>query len=194
LHRTAEIQVANALRKAAELTTKERPMKKQWSFALITAAVFALGVIGVTHAWAQNGVIGFQNTCRGPSRVYVMRGEAESASNPRVLLPLPPLVDGFQFQSIPLDVSTAGPVTILLYGLFASQVNDIGGNLVPDAPVNIRLAADPRLPANINNTPFAKFSPTRKRVALVSVRDLALGGVGFQHNRGTRHRLPGLFP
>ena len=129
-------------------------------FVTTFATLFAVGVIGVAQAWAQNGVISFGE---GNDRVYVMRGEAESASNPRILLlPLQP-----NRIRVPLDISTSGPVTVLLNGLFAVQVNDIGGNLVPDAPVNIGLAADPSLPANINNG-SAKFSPTGDRVAVVS--------------------------
>ena len=73
---------------------KEDSMKKQWSYALINAAVFAFGLVGVAEVWAQNGVIGLQSTCidAAPRRVYVMRGEAESDTNPRVLLPLPGLL------------------------------------------------------------------------------------------------------
>ena len=91
-----------------------------------------------------------------------MRGEAESASNPRVLVPLPPVPRG-SWGRVPLDISTSGPVTVLLFGLFAAQVNDIGGNLVPDALVNIRFSADAianaNLPANINDTASRGFPP-----------------------------------
>src|SRR4029453_13302976 len=112
-------------------------------------------------AWAQNGVISFWEACS--DRAYVMRGEAESASNPRILLPQPI----GSLDRLPLDISTSGPVTVLLFGLFAVQVNDIGGNLVPGAPGDIGLAAGPSLPANINDG-LAKFSPTGDRVAVVS--------------------------
>jgi WD40 repeat protein len=123
---------------------------------------FVIMLSGGHLAWAQNGVISFGEACS--DRAYVMRGEAESASNPRILLPLQPHRNPV---GVPLDISTRGPVTVLLFGLFAVQVNDIGGNLVPDAPVNIGLAADPSLPANINDG-LAKFSPTGDRVAVVS--------------------------
>ena len=95
-------------------------MKKQWSFVLMTTAVFALGVIGVTRAWAQDGVISFLDLCTTEDfpggRNYVMRGQAESTSNPRVLLPpTPPILIGeteVRFFGPPLDVSTTGPVTV----------------------------------------------------------------------------------
>jgi len=138
-------------------------MRKHRVLVTTFATAFVLGVIGIAQTSAQNGVISFHEACN--NRAYVMRGEAESASNPRVLLPLlPPIV----YSQVPLDISTSGPVTVLMFGLFAVQVNDIGGNLVPDAPVNIRLAANANLPANINDTGFARFSPTGDRVVLVS--------------------------
>jgi len=67
--------------------------------------------------------------------------------------------------------------------MFAVQVNDIGGNLVPDALVNIQLAANPNLPANINNTLFARFSPTGERVALVSDGVLVVADIEHDANR-----------
>ena len=140
-------------------------MKKQRSMVSTISLLFAFGVFGVAHAWAQNGVIAFEDACH--KRAYVMRGEPESTSNPRVQLPLPPLINGQQVWSRPLDVSTRGPVTVLLDHLFAVQVDDIGGNLIPKAPVNIRLPNDPSLPADINN-PQAKFSPLGDRVALTA--------------------------
>jgi hypothetical protein len=147
--------------------------------------LFILGVIGAGDAWAQNGVISFQASCidHPPRRVYVMRGEAESTSNPRVLLPLPPLLNGQQYGQLPLDVSTSGPVTVLLEGLFAVQVNDIGGVLVPDAPVNIRLTDTTNLPPYINFFNNAKFSPTGDRVALVSDGILVIADIVRDQNQ-----------
>jgi hypothetical protein len=134
--------------------------------------------MGMAPAWAQNGVIAFREACAGSGpRVYVMRGEAESETNPRVLLPLPAPLNGVQYGTFVLDVSTSGPVTVLLHGLFAVQVSDIAGDLVPDAPMNLRLAADPRLPANLNDALFAKFSPTGDRIALVSDGILVIADV-----------------
>jgi Tol biopolymer transport system component len=112
-----------------------------------------------------------------------MRGEAESTSNPRVLLPLPPLLNGQQYGQLPLDVSTSGPVTVLLEGLFAVQVNDIGGVLVPDAPVNIRLTDTTNLPPYINFFNNAKFSPTGDRVALVSDGILVIADIVRDQNQ-----------
>jgi hypothetical protein len=66
---------------------KEGLMRQPRVLVTTFATGFALGVIGVAQIWAQNGVISFWETCT--NRAYVMRGEAESASNPRVLLPLP---------------------------------------------------------------------------------------------------------
>jgi hypothetical protein len=145
-------------------------MNKHISLAARATLVAVIGAIGVAPALAQNGVIAFREVCTGsgPRVVYVMRGEAESETNPRVLLPLPAPLNGAQYGTAVLDVSTSGRVTVLLHGLFAVQVNDTGGDLVPDAPVNIRLAANPTLPANINDAVFAKFSPTGDRIALVS--------------------------
>jgi WD40 repeat protein len=161
-------------------------MKKQRSIASTITALLAIGVFGVANAWAQNGVIAFRDAC--VSRAYVMRGEPESASNPRVKLPLPPPINGFQLGSTPLDVSTSGPVTVLLNGLFAVQVNDIGGNLTPDAPVNIRLPNDPSLPADINDAFDAKFSGLADRVALTADGVLVVADVV----RDVNHKIVGL--
>jgi hypothetical protein len=141
-------------------------MGKYRVLATTSVMFFALGVVGAGRAWAQNGVIGFWNACDG--RAYVMHGEVESATNPPVMLPRSPLASGNQGE-IPLDISTHGPVTVLLSGLFIVQVNDNGGVPVPDAEVSIQLdlAAYPNLPPGINNG-FARFSPTGDRIALVS--------------------------
>src|SRR5262245_60698339 len=105
-------------------------MRKHRVLVTTFATLFALGVIGVAQAWAQNGVISFWDACNGSlGRAYIMRGEPESASNPRVLIPVPQPLIGNQ-GLLPFDISTSGPVTVLLFGLFAAQVNDEGGNLV----------------------------------------------------------------
>jgi hypothetical protein len=60
-------------------------------------------VIGVAQAWGQNGVISFWDACNG--RAYIMRGEPESASNPRVLLPLPqPLIGNQGLTQVETDI------------------------------------------------------------------------------------------
>ena len=139
-------------------------MRKHRIPATTAATLFALSLIGVAQVWAQNGVISFTDACT--SRAYVMRGEAESATNPRVVLPAGP-----GQQQLPLDISTSGPVTVLLLGLHAVQVNEFGGQLVAGDLVDIRLAADPSLPFGINGTIHASFSPTGDRIALVSFGD-----------------------
>ena len=144
-------------------------MMYQRKFAALFTMLLATACAALmpARAKAQNGVIGFWNACDG--RAYVMHGEAESATNPRVMLPRSPLAGGNQGE-IPYDISTHGPVTVLLDGLFIVQVNDIGGVLVPDAEVSIQLdlAAYPNLPPDINNAFFPKFSPTGDQIALVS--------------------------
>ena len=89
-------------------------MRKHKVLVTTFVTLFALGVIGVAQAWAQNGVISFRDACN--DRAYVMRGEAESASNPRVIVPLPSPPNG-SWGRVPLDISTSGPVTVLLFGL-----------------------------------------------------------------------------
>jgi hypothetical protein len=150
-------------------------MGKHRVLATTSAMFFALGLVGAGRAWAQNGVIGFRNACDG--RAYVMHGEVESATNPRVMLSRSPLASGDQ-GVVPLDISTHGPVTVLFFGLFIVQVNDNGGVLVPDAEVSIQfdLAAYPNLPPDINNG-FAKFSPAGDRIALVSDGTLVIADI-----------------
>ncbi len=128
-----------------------------------------------TTAQAHLGVIAFQNLCtdQEPDEVHVMWGEAESATNPRVLLPPVPGVP----QQFPLDVSTSGPLTVLLNGLRAAAVEVVGGSLVPAATLT-----DLRLPG-INFAFLARFSPAGDRLAMVSsgtlvIADIVLGADG----------------
>jgi WD40-like Beta Propeller Repeat len=139
-------------------------MRKHRVLVTTFATLFALGVIGVAQAWAQNGVISFWDACK--DRAYVMRGEAESASNPRVLVSLPQPLIGNQ-GLVPFDISTSGPVTVLLFGLFAAQVNDDGGNLVASTPTPIPLSEDPNWPIDVKYG-WAKFSPTGDRVVIAA--------------------------
>ena len=53
-------------------------MRKHRVFVTSFAMLFALSVIGVAQAWAQNGVISFWEVCS--DRAYVMHGAVESAS------------------------------------------------------------------------------------------------------------------
>jgi dipeptidyl aminopeptidase/acylaminoacyl peptidase len=128
-----------------------------------------------TTAQAQLGVIAFQNLCTDaePDEVHVMWGEAESATNPRVLLPPVPGV----LQQFPLDVSTSGPLTVLLRPLHVAAVEVVDGGLVPAATLT-----DLRLPG-INSASRARFSPDVDRLALVSggnliIADIVLGADG----------------
>jgi len=148
-------------------------MKKTKLLGSITAFLFVIVSIGAQLAMAQTGVIGFEDACW--LRAFAMRGDGTG----RVVLPLPPPVGTVQWGKQVYDVTTSGPVTVLLTGLFAIQVNDIGGMLTPDpaGPVNLRFADTTGLPPNINNA-SANLSPTGDRVAfytdgVVVIADLA---------------------
>jgi hypothetical protein len=102
-----------------------------------------------------------------------MWGEPESATNPRVLLPSVPGAP----QQRPLDVSTSGPLTVLLNGLRAVAVDVVDGSLVPAATL-----VDLRVPG-INLGGVAQFSPAGDRLAAVSsgklfIADIVLGADG----------------
>jgi hypothetical protein len=102
-----------------------------------------------------------------------MWGEPESTTNPRVLLPPVPGV----LQQFPLDVSTSGPLTVLLNGLRAAALEVVNGSLVPAATLT-----DLRLPG-INVGSLARFSPAGDRLAMVSsgnlvIADIVLGADG----------------
>jgi WD40-like Beta Propeller Repeat len=135
-----------------------------------------------TTAQAQLGVIAFQNVCSDgePGEVHVMWGEAESATNPRVLLPPVPGL----LQQFPLDVSTSGPLTVLLRGLRAAAVEVVDGSLVPAATLtDLRLPPNPDFPNGINFANPAQFSPAGDRLAMVSsgilvIADIVLGADG----------------
>jgi hypothetical protein len=138
---------------------------------------------------AQTGVIAFRDDCAG--LLYAMRGDGSG----RVALPLPPLpmpTDRY-LQPLVLDVTTSGPITVIYYvgisrievidgqnvltlldhGLFAVQVDDVGGVLAPEPPV--RLSLPESLPAfsgiDPNTARNGSFSPIAlgDRLALVAV-------------------------
>lgn len=144
---------------------------------LLVAA--GLGVALPAPLTAMPGVIAFRDDCTG--LLYAMRADGSG----RIALPLPPrpLATDQYWGPLVLDVTTGGPVTVLYYvgirrvanvftlvdhGLFAVQVNDVGGVLTPDPPVRLSLpeiaGVDPNLARN------GSFSPAGSgdRLALVA--------------------------
>ena len=109
------------------------------------AAVLLTG-LAAAPASAQSGVIAFQDACSG--RLYAMRGDGSA----RIALPLPqlpqPTAEHQYGDPSILDVTTSGPLTVVYYvgivrvnqnqstlvdsGLFAVQLDDVGGELRPD--------------------------------------------------------------
>ena len=151
-------------------------MKRSQLFFGISVALIGVLSFGAAQVMAPSGVIAFHDVCNG--REYVMRGDGTG----RVQLPLPAPVEGAPswFGKMVYDISTSGPVTVMLAGLQAVQVNELGGVLVPDEPVNLRLPEDPNLPPGINDGSIA-LSPRGDRIALYNgaiviadiVRDLS---------------------
>jgi hypothetical protein len=107
-----------------------------------------------------------------------MRGDGSG----RIALPLPPKQPTQAYrQPLVLDVTRTGPLTVIYYvgisdsqnsltlvdyGLFAVQLNDVGGALTPDPPVRLTLPAiagvDP------NRAQHGSFSSAVDRLALVA--------------------------
>jgi len=132
---------------------------------------------------AQTGVIAFRDYCT--RLLYAMRGDGSG----RIALPLPqlpePMGEYEYWDQGVLDVTTSGPLTVLYYtviarrnpltfvdfGLFAVQLNDVGGVLAPDAgsPVRLNLPTDVGFPGvDPNRARSAAFSPFRDRLAFVA--------------------------
>ena len=104
---------------------------------------------------AQTGVIAFQDACTG--LLYAMRGDGSG----RIALPLPPrpLPTDEYLDPLVLDVTTSSPTTVVYSvqitrvvvingqneetlvdrGVFAVQVDDVGGVLTPELPVRLSL-------------------------------------------------------
>ena len=151
------------------------------------AAVLLTG-LAAAPASAQSGVIAFQDACSG--RLYAMRGDGSA----RIALPLPqlpqPTAEHQYRDPWILDVTTSGPLTVVYYvgivrvnqnqstlvdsGLFAVQLDDVGGELRPDPDlpvVRLTLPADVGfLGVNPNRARSGSFSPSlsRDRLALVA--------------------------
>jgi hypothetical protein len=150
------------------------------------AAVLLTGLAAAPVS-AQSGVIAFQDACNG--RLYAMRGDGSG----RIALPLPqlpqPTAEHQYRDPWILDVTTSGPLTVVYYvgivrvnqnqstlvdsGLFAVQLDDVGGELRPDPDlpvVRLTLPADVGfLGVNPNRARKGSFSPlSRDRLALVA--------------------------
>jgi hypothetical protein len=148
------------------------------SLSLIILAAFA-----ARPASAQTGVIAFRDDCTG--LLYAMRGDGTG----RISLPLPqlpePAADYRYLDPWVLDVTTSGPLTVVYYvgtarrnpftlvdfGLFAVQLDDVNGMLQADsAPVRLTLPADVGFGVNPNTARLGSFSSAvfRDRLAVVA--------------------------
>ncbi len=144
--------------------------------------VILLAAVAALPASAQTGAIAFRDDCTG--LLYAMRGDGSG----RIALPLPPLPQPTgeyrYWDPWVLDVTTSGPLTVVYYvgiirrdpfalvdfGLFAVQLDDVGGVLQPDpgSPVRLTLPADVGfVGVNPNRARQGSFSPSRDRLALV---------------------------
>lgn len=138
--------------------------------------------------WAQSGVIAFRDACTG--LLYAMQGDGTG----RIALPLPqlpqPTAEFRYWDPWVLDVTTGGPLTVLYYvgilrknpfelvdfGLFAVQVDHVGGVLEAGPPVRLTLPANVGFPGvNPNTARRGSFSsaPFQDRLALVANSDAA---------------------
>jgi len=122
--------------------------------ATITLSLITLTAFSVSPASADSGIIAFRDDCT--RLVYAMRGDGSG----RVAL-LPPLLlptDRY-FQPVVLDITTSGPTTVVYYtgiardevingqhqlilvdrGVFAVQVDELGGLLTPEPPVRLNI-------------------------------------------------------
>ena len=135
-----------------------RPSRNRSLRILCTIALsfVMFGAVPARPAAAQTGVIAFLDACNG--LLYGMRGDGSD----RMLLPLPALPEpASEYRySTPriLDITTSGPLTVVYFvnmyrpnspvlgdfGLYAVQLNDVGGELVvdPASPVRLPLPSD----------------------------------------------------
>jgi hypothetical protein len=166
-----------SLRRTHQLSVRTR--------CTISLAAVLLTGLAASPVSAQSGAIAFRDACTG--RLYAMRGDGSA----RIALPLPPLPQPTgeyrYWDPWIVDVSTSGPLTVVYYvgigrlnqktftlvdfGLFAVQLNDVGGVLLPDAgsPVRLILPSDVGfLGVNPNIARRGSFSPLRDRLALVA--------------------------
>jgi hypothetical protein len=173
---------------------------------LLVAA--GLGMALPASLTALPGVIAFRDDCT--SLLYAMRADGSG----RVALPLPPLPlpsDSYRDPWI-LDVTTSDPLTVVYYvgigrvvlidgqktltivdyGLFAVQVNDVGGVLTPDPLVRLGLpeiaGVDP------NEARRGSFTPAGAgdRLALVARSSTASVLMTAHVDRDATMRIVGL--
>lgn len=160
------------------------------TFRIPCTIIFSLTIVVLLTAMqasAQTGVIAFQDGCT--ERLYAMRGDGSG----RIELPLPPRpppTDEYSYrQPRVLDVTTSGPLTVVYYvgisrqdsfelvdyGLFAVQLNEVGGMLTPDLPERLDLPSIAGV--NPNRARNGSFSFTGDRLALAAGTVLMTGKV-----------------
>lgn len=147
--------------------------------------IFASLASKSTVAQTSTGIIAFRDDCT--RLLYAMRWDGSG----RIALPFPPLPNPKTDKYLDpwvLDVTTSGPMTVVYYvgisrvevingeneftfldhGLFAVQMDDVGGVLTPEPPVRLNLPAigevDPTFARHGSFSPMA-FGD---RLALVS--------------------------
>jgi hypothetical protein len=163
---------------------RDRFARIQIRVGILLVAGIGVALLTAIPAVAQTGVIAFRDDCNG--LLYAMR----SNGTERVVLPFPPLplpTDRYVSPFV-LDVTTSGPLTVVYRvgigriviiegkptlelidkGVFAVQVNDVGGVLMLD-PL-IRLSLPEIAGVDPNQAWHGSFSPigSGDRLALVA--------------------------
>lgn len=173
-----------------------------WIRVVVLVMVAGLIVALPAPLTAMPGVIAFRDDCTG--LLYAMRADGSG----RIALPLPPLplpTDDYRDPWV-LDVTTSGPLTVVYYvgiarvgnqylvdyGLFAVQVNDVGGLLTPDPLVRLSLPEIAGVDPNLARR--GSFSPTGAgdRLALVARSPTASVLMTAQVERDVTMRIVGL--
>jgi hypothetical protein len=168
---------------------RDRFARIQIRVGILLVAGIGVALLTAIPAVAQTGVIAFRDDCNG--LLYAMR----SNGTERVVLPFPPLplpTDRYVSPFV-LDVTTSGPLTVVYRvgigriviiegkptlelidkGVFAVQVNDVGGVLMLD-PL-IRLSLPEIAGVDPNQAWHGSFSPigSGDRLALVANSEAA---------------------
>jgi hypothetical protein len=132
-------------------------MRPHFTWIPVALVAAAVGVVEPVGAQQTYGIIAFRDDCT--RRLYAMRADGSG----RVALPLPalPLPTDRYTQPVVLDVTTSGPLTVVYsvgiartvvvngqntsvlvdQGIFAVQLNEIGGVLTPDPEIRLGLPA-----------------------------------------------------